>query len=217
MSSKVAGFSLRLVRCPSTGGQDFVAEFSIDLARGELIQFPPGKVALSGSLEASPILSSYLSINGIRYDFRKGDRADGYFERLDEELGSTFDCILARSSGLHVGDDNRADWNDRLNISVSSNNIDFINGLDLNAPLELDVSAASLGVQGSFNIETFAADLANGSLHTRGTLRVQHVKFTPAASPPPAVPEPATWTMMIGGFGFIGAAMRRRTPTLTYA
>ena len=26
-----------------------------------------------------------------------------------------------------------------------------------------------------------------------------------------AVPEPATWAMMIGGFGMIGAAMRRRT------
>ena len=25
-----------------------------------------------------------------------------------------------------------------------------------------------------------------------------------------AVPEPATWAMMIGGFGLVGAAMRRR-------
>jgi hypothetical protein len=29
-------------------------------------------------------------------------------------------------------------------------------------------------------------------------------------SAPAAVPEPATWAMMIGGFGFIGAAMRSR-------
>lgn len=29
----------------------------------------------------------------------------------------------------------------------------------------------------------------------------------------PAIPEPATWAMMIGGFGLVGAAMRRR-PTL---
>lgn len=27
-----------------------------------------------------------------------------------------------------------------------------------------------------------------------------------------AVPEPAAWTLMIGGFGLVGAAMRRRTP-----
>ena len=29
-----------------------------------------------------------------------------------------------------------------------------------------------------------------------------------------AVPEPASWAMMIGGFGVVGAAMRRRKPTL---
>ena len=33
-----------------------------------------------------------------------------------------------------------------------------------------------------------------------------------------AVPEPATWAMMVGGFGFIGAATRRRAnPIVTYA
>jgi hypothetical protein len=32
-----------------------------------------------------------------------------------------------------------------------------------------------------------------------------------------AVPEPATWAMMIIGFGAVGAAMRRRRLTVTYA
>jgi hypothetical protein len=32
-------------------------------------------------------------------------------------------------------------------------------------------------------------------------------------APPPAVPEPATWAMFIGGFGVIGASMRRRQRT----
>jgi len=35
--------------------------------------------------------------------------------------------------------------------------------------------------------------------------------------PPPAVPEPATWAMMIAGFGLVGAAMRRRRPAATHA
>lgn len=34
---------------------------------------------------------------------------------------------------------------------------------------------------------------------------------------PPAVPEPATWLMMIAGFGLIGGAMRRRKPTTAIA
>jgi len=33
----------------------------------------------------------------------------------------------------------------------------------------------------------------------------------------PAVPEPATWAMMIGGFALAGAAMRRRAATIAYA
>jgi hypothetical protein len=39
-----------------------------------------------------------------------------------------------------------------------------------------------------------------------------------AANTPDAVPEPATWAMLIGGFGMIGAAARRRNRTqVTYA
>ncbi len=32
-----------------------------------------------------------------------------------------------------------------------------------------------------------------------------------------AVPEPATWAMMIGGFALAGAAMRRRNTVLRFA
>lgn len=39
-----------------------------------------------------------------------------------------------------------------------------------------------------------------------------------SGDPVPGVPEPATWLMMIGGFGLIGLAMRRRTRvSVTYA
>jgi hypothetical protein len=32
-----------------------------------------------------------------------------------------------------------------------------------------------------------------------------------------AVPEPATWAMMIAGFGFVGGALRRRRNPLAFA
>ncbi|OJY69508.1 MAG: hypothetical protein BGP16_06965 [Sphingobium sp. 66-54] len=38
-----------------------------------------------------------------------------------------------------------------------------------------------------------------------------------AAAPPPAVPEPATWAMMIGGLGLAGAALRRRATKVQFA
>lgn len=40
------------------------------------------------------------------------------------------------------------------------------------------------------------------------SLTVDTVKAPP---PPPAVPEPATWAMMLAGFGLVGGAMRHRT------
>jgi hypothetical protein len=39
------------------------------------------------------------------------------------------------------------------------------------------------------------------------------VTITEADAGPGAVPEPATWAMMVGGFGAVGAAMRRRQRT----
>jgi hypothetical protein len=39
--------------------------------------------------------------------------------------------------------------------------------------------------------------------------------FTLGSVGTPAIPEPATWAMMIGGFGMLGAATRRRGKTTT--
>jgi hypothetical protein len=41
---------------------------------------------------------------------------------------------------------------------------------------------------------------------------VMYKTSTPLSPPPPqiAVPEPASWAMMIAGFGLVGASMRRR-------
>ncbi len=36
------------------------------------------------------------------------------------------------------------------------------------------------------------------------------LSVTPSSQAPPGVPEPSTWAMMIGGFGLVGAMIRRR-------
>jgi hypothetical protein len=69
------------------------------------------------------------------------------------------------------------------------------------------------GDGGQFSVkleDTFFA-LNNATTNVNG-------KFKLLSDATPAVPEPATWAMMIAGFGLIGASMRRRQKvSVTYA
>lgn len=47
-------------------------------------------------------------------------------------------------------------------------------------------------------------------ISTWGTLALDSIELVEIEAP--AVPEPATWAMLIAGFGLIGATLRRRTP-----
>lgn len=55
-------------------------------------------------------------------------------------------------------------------------------------------------------------DLTNGTLFVSTADTMYRLKIAGGTiGGPPGVPEPATWAMMLGGFGLIGAALRRRT------
>ncbi len=43
-----------------------------------------------------------------------------------------------------------------------------------------------------------------------GGIEVDHLQYGGPVTPSNSVPEPATWALMIGGFGLAGAALRRR-------
>jgi hypothetical protein len=47
------------------------------------------------------------------------------------------------------------------------------------------------------------------TVNGNGIADVRQIRLDPA-TPTEAIPEPATWAMMIGGFGMLGAAARRR-------
>lgn len=84
--------------------------------------------------------------------------------------------------------------------------------------IDVDRSSTVLTVTGRDLIgSTGYADFGNG---LRGTGTFVGLGSTGsqfqinAFAPTPSVPEPATWAMMIGGFGLVGTAMRRRRATL---
>ena len=85
---------------------------------------------------------------------------------------------------------------------------------------------------GTFENVTATSFTGNGELHgiIRFTGSFNSVSFTDRGeewhgiqigiagiAPPQGVPEPATWAMMIGGFGLAGAAMRRRATKVSFA
>jgi hypothetical protein len=74
--------------------------------------------------------------------------------------------------------------------------------VDWGAPTEF-----SFGNTGKFSVELFDAVFG-----TPGTATV-NARFTLLANDTPAVPEPATWAMLLLGFGLAGAAMRHRPRT----
>jgi len=91
------------------------------------------------------------------------------------------------------------------NISTNTSNLTF------------DITATS----GIFNFDAAGPHLklawTNDAMVDKpvGDLGSDKIKFS--LVPTSAVPEPATWAMMIAGFGLAGAAIRRRRGTLAFA
>lgn len=62
----------------------------------------------------------------------------------------------------------------------------------------------------ALNGKQFQNDFQLDYFRTWGELPTPGAIITTPPEPAAPVPEPATWAMMIGGFGLIGTAMRRR-------
>lgn len=85
-------------------------------------------------------------------------------------------------------------------------------------PTFLDGSGVRFNAGAATNIAFFHQDgVANDRYRVNGNGTIS--SFGPATSSPAAVPEPATWAMMLLGFGLMGAAMRyrRRSMSTIYA
>lgn len=73
------------------------------------------------------------------------------------------------------------------------------------------------GNSGPYTITRGSADIAFFSIGGSDTFGVESVTLGDLVAARGAVPEPATWAMMIGGFALAGASMRRRKLAVSFA
>lgn len=81
---------------------------------------------------------------------------------------------------------------------TDGDNLDLFNGLDANGTWNLWIWDDGLGSKGKLGGVTLQID-------------------SKIVTPPAAVPEPATWAMMVGGLALVGSAMRRRKVAVSFA
>lgn len=126
-----------------------------------------------------------------------------------------------------------------LDFRLASGNSFSAIEFDLNAPvtkgppLKWDVTIEGFGTNGEFKSQLLEDVTNNSFINAWGTgiTRLTHVNFTTAAgvdligvghiriadAGPGVVPEPATWAMMLMGFGGMGAMFRTRRRALANA
>lgn len=77
------------------------------------------------------------------------------------------------------------------------------------------IDGLSIGAGSRFGVRWAIAD--SSPALTEDGLAVDDFRLTASLAQTPAVPEPATWVMMIGGFGLIGGSLRRRRADVAFA
>ena len=84
---------------------------------------------------------------------------------------------------------------------------EFLTSQDLRTPLDVDIAAIpTMSAAGGFSIYQYGADNPYGVDWAYGSARVDHLTIAAEST----VPEPAAWSLLIGGFALTGAALRRR-------
>jgi hypothetical protein len=163
----------------------FTDTYVFDLAAGTRLTDASGDQLFGGSLfgTTSPLVSSNLTIGGVTLSFL-GDR-------IGQEINST---------GGYIGSAAQ---------SVDANNVFSRNDLIAltNAPalITTPYSGSATPGFGSFAYICAGGHTCAGGYSFRADLSIESVEVTTTSS----APEPASWALIILGFGGLGAALRR--------
>jgi len=134
--------------------------------------------------------------------------SDGGLTFLDISTpGSTF-----KAAEININAPNKVDWSITLK-GFNASGVQFTQYVDKNLnPYPLGpVTLGDFSNNSFFNFKATEGDVfTHISFQTSADVGVGQIRLGPLT----AVPEPATWAMMIMGFGGLGALMRRRRSIL---
>ena len=169
----------------------------------------PQPVALSAQSSASlyyngayfpdSATSRWISVNGI------GGVDDETYNDATVDFSTTFtisaiDPSLVTITGRWAADDRGLDI--------------LVNGISSGFTVAGFGGYASFTLNGGFRDGINTLDFLVRDDGVPLALRVDGLTATEATA---AVPEPASWAMMVGGFGLVGGALRRRARTVRFA
>ena len=168
-------------------------------------------VAMGSAAQAAPIVQSYTFQNLLNDNSKTvtggftllQDTATqtASLQSIDFKIGSTVYTTATALLGVH---------------NVVGSPDAFILYGNINTPFGQGVQGTTEDFYFTFNPFTltawdFAYSEANPTYFVRHSTGGNAIIAKAAAAP-----EPATWTMMIGGFGMVGAAMRRRKAVVRF-
>jgi PEP-CTERM motif len=150
---------------------------------------------------ASPV-SAKLKINGVTQSVGGQFFGQALRQTSLNSAGGFSDTVFYQATDLS---------NDGLNFyqfnlfSSVFNNSAFLSSLDLTAPLNYVLPQSTVFFDG-FTIQQLDLRSNTNTRYAYGSFSTDSLTISALG----AVPEPASWAMMIAGFGLVGGAMRRR-------
>ncbi|MDO6416508.1 PEPxxWA-CTERM sorting domain-containing protein [Sphingomonas sp. BIUV-7] len=174
----------------------------LSFTRGAGLNAPAGGNSINSSgfnAEATDYVSFGLnvasgftaSVNQLLLGTRSSNTGPGAISLLASLDGGAFTTIASFAQGTN-------DLYQSLSFTTltATNSIVF----RLTASGTTSANGGTLASGGTFRVENYVSGGTNSPVSINGSV---------AAA---AVPEPATWAMFIGGFGLLGATLRRRQP-----
>jgi PEP-CTERM motif len=188
----------------SLDGKSFEAIYTLSYPTPGAFEFNNGSSIhyIRGGTQAgnaSPV-SAKLKINGVTQSVGGQFFGQAVRQRLPNSAGGVNDTVTYSATDLS---DDGVNFYVFTVFSLVQSNSAFLSSLDLTAPLNYVLPQSAVSFDG-FTIQEFNYRSGIDTRLAYGSFSTESLTISALG----AVPEPASWAMMIAGFGLVGGALR---------